>query len=101
MAEKALDLLETMSVNTDDGISIIIFKTCAQVANGRAQRLGRKLLNKISTKLSSNAVLTDAAVHMLMRFGDTKNAELLFDSLKSKNVISYGAMMQGKYSLYK
>ena len=101
IAEKALDLFETMCVNADNGISLIMFKACAQVANERAKRLGRRMLNEISTKLSNDGVLTESAVHMLMRFGEMKNAEQLFNSLKNKNVISYGAMMKGKYSPYK
>ena len=32
---------------------------------------------------------------MLMKFGDVAGAERLFEGLKRKNVVSYGALMTG------
>ena len=95
MADKSLDLFENMSMNPNSRIYMIVFKACAQVANERAKNLGRKVLDQISIQLSNDAVLTDSAVHMLMRFSDVNGAEQLFNSIKNKNVIRYGSMMQG------
>ena len=95
MADKSLNLFEKMSINPDFGIYMIIFKACTQVANERAKDLGKRVLDQIRKKLSNDPVLTDSAVHMLIRFGDVKGAEQLFNSMKKKNVTSYGSMMQG------
>jgi hypothetical protein len=32
---------------------------------------------------------------MLFKFGDVKRAEDVFESIKNKDIISYGAMMNG------
>ena len=42
-----------------------------------------------------NNVLSNSAVHMLMRFRDIQGAERVFGMTKNKTVVTYGAMMQG------
>ncbi|CAF1169539.1 unnamed protein product [Adineta steineri] len=39
--------------------------------------------------------INNAAIDMLMKFGDVKNAEGLFKIIKKKDIITYGAMMKG------
>ncbi len=97
MNDKALDLFEQMSVTANNVIYAIIFKACAQLANERAVILGKKLLDEVLNGSKANNIVLTSAVHMLMRFGDVHGAEHYFESIKEKDVISYGAMMQGNY----
>ena len=95
MAEKILDLFEHMSVTPDNVIYMIIFKACTQLANERSVATGKKLLNQISNELPMNIDLSNSALHMLVRFSDIQGAERVFRSIKDKNVVTYGIMMQG------
>ena len=100
MPDKTLDLFEQMSVTPDNTIYSIMFKTCAQLANERAVNIGKELLNQISNELPTDNVLSNSAVHMLMRFRDIQSAERVFSLIKDKNVISFGSMMQGNSPSY-
>jgi pentatricopeptide repeat protein len=51
----------------------------------------------MATDFRNNTNLLNSAIHMLMRFGDVKCAERLFESIKKTDVISYGAMMKGNH----
>ena len=94
MGEKALDLFEQMSVNPDNIIYPIAFKVCAELANKRAMDLGKKLLHAIlHTPVADHDVLS-SAIHMLMRFGDMKRAEHLFQSIQHKDISTYSSMMK-------
>ncbi|CAF3648584.1 unnamed protein product [Rotaria sordida] len=94
MSEKALDLFEQIHLNLDSVTYTIVFDACAQLANDRAKRIGKKLLHEMSNDCRNDIVLT-SATHMLMKFGETQNAERVFHSIKKKDIITYGAMMKG------
>ena len=96
MPEKTLDLFEQMSVNPNNIIHTIVFKACALLSNERSMGIGKKLLNQISNELPMDNVLSNSAVHMLMRFRDIQSAERVFEVTKNKTVVTYGAMIQGK-----
>jgi hypothetical protein len=97
MAEKVFDLLDEMIIQPDAITLIIIFTTCTQVNDDRAKKIGNKLLNQMPNDSRNNTILLTSAIHMLMSFGDVKSAEQLFESIKKKDVVSYGAMMKGNY----
>ncbi|CAF4232658.1 unnamed protein product, partial [Rotaria sordida] len=95
MSEKALDLFEKINLKLDDVTHTVVFNACAQLANDRAMKIGKKLLDEMPDDYrNDNAVLT-SAIYMLMKFGDVESAERIFDSIKKKNIITYGAMMKG------
>ena len=95
MPEKALDLFEGMSLNQENATYTIAFSACAQLSNDRAKKLGMKLLNQMPSNFPNNNVVLTSAIHMLMRFGDITSAEHLFNMIKKKDIITYGAMMKG------
>jgi len=95
MAEKVFDLLDEMIIQPNAITLTIIFNTCAQVNNDRARKIGNKLLNQMLNNFPNDTILLTSAIHMLMSFGDVKSAEQLFESIKKKDVVSYGAMMKG------
>jgi DNA-binding ferritin-like protein (Dps family) len=94
MFDKALDLFEEMSFDRDEVIETIVFQACAHLSNDRAQRIGKKLLQQMPANLDNDRTLT-SAIHMLMKFGDVKSAEDIFEQSTKKNIFTYGAMMQG------
>jgi pentatricopeptide repeat protein len=95
MFEKTLDVFEQMPFSPDDIISIILFKTCTQLSNERALKLGKNVFNQLPKKFYKNSALITSTLHMLMNFGDTTNAEKLFNDIDRKNIFYYGAMMDG------
>ena len=95
IGDKALDLFEQIPFNLDDVIYIITFNACAQLSNDRAKQIGRKLLNKMPVDFRNNNILITSAIDMLMKFGDVQYAEKLFRMNRKKNIITYGAMMNG------
>jgi hypothetical protein len=97
MSDKVFDLLDKMIIQPDAVTLTIIFNACAQVNDDRARKIGYKLLDQMATDFRNNTNLLNSAIHMLMRFGDVKCAERLFESIKKTDVISYGAMMKGNH----
>lgn len=95
MNEKALDLFEKIPFNLNDIIYIIIFNACAQLANDRARRIGKKLIEQMPNNFQNNTVILNSALDMLMKFGDISDAEYIFKLIKKKDIISYISMMNG------
>lgn len=100
MADKALDLSENMSANRNDVIYMLAFRACAELANEKGLNIAKKLLHQISSEITSNTTLANAALHALMRVSDVEGAEHLFELIQNKDIVSYGAMMQGNCFSY-
>ncbi|CAF1615668.1 unnamed protein product [Rotaria magnacalcarata] len=79
MTEKVFDLLDEMEIKPDSFTLAILFKACAELANDRAIKIGRKLLDEMpeNYRNNNNAVL-NSAMHMLMKFGDIQSVERFF-----------------------
>ncbi|CAF4590753.1 unnamed protein product, partial [Rotaria magnacalcarata] len=43
----------------------------------------------------NNNITSTSAIDMLMKFGDVESAERIFRLMKTKNIITYGAMVKG------
>jgi hypothetical protein len=97
MSDKVLDLLDKMIIQPDVVTLTIILNACAQVNDDRARKIGNKLLNQMPNDFRNDTILLNSAIHMLMRFGNVKSPEQLFESIKKTDVISYGAMMKGNH----
>ncbi|CAF3777532.1 unnamed protein product [Rotaria sp. Silwood1] len=95
MYEKTLDLFEQLPFSLHNVGYIIIFNACAQLLNDRAKQIGKKLLQQIPKYFHNDNVIITSALDMLMKFGDVENAENLFQMMKKKDIIAYGAMMNG------
>ncbi|CAF4029218.1 unnamed protein product [Rotaria sp. Silwood1] len=95
MPEKVFDLLDQMTFKPDNYTLPILFNVCAQVANNRAMKIGRKLLHNMPNDYRNNNIVLNSAIDMLMKFGDAQSAERIFDSIKTKDIITYSAMIKG------
>ncbi|CAF2112326.1 unnamed protein product [Rotaria magnacalcarata] len=95
MTEKVFDLLDEMEIKPDSFTLAILFKACAELANDRAIKIGRKLLDEMPENYRNNNAVLNSAMHMLMKFGDMQSAERIFRLNKRKDIITYGALMKG------
>ena len=98
MPEKVVELFETMSIKADEVTIILLFNACAKLCNTRAIQLGKHVFTRLPTTSLQNQQLINSAIDMFMKFGDVKNTELLFEKIKKKTLVSYGAMMHGDLS---
>ena len=94
MYDKALDLYEQMSVKPDNVIYTLTFRACAELESERAISIGKTLLARILQASAPDQTNLSSAIHMLMRFGDIKHAEQLFQSIKDKDITTYASMMK-------
>lgn len=99
MAEKVVKLFKKMSVQPDDVLHITLFKACAKHVTAESRQLGEDVLRRLSSNFHQKPQLANAAVDMLMKFGEVKRAEQLFASTRKKTLVSYGLMMQGLFSI--
>ena len=95
MPEKVFDLLDQTNIEFNQFTLAVLFNACAHVANDRAKQIGKEYLNKMPDHYQNNTVLLTSAITMLMKFGDIQNAENLFRMIKTKDIVTYGAMMKG------
>ncbi|CAF4969389.1 unnamed protein product [Rotaria sp. Silwood1] len=93
--EKVFDLYEEMNIKPDDIIYIIVLNACAGLSNYRAMNIGKQILQKICNKWQNNKIILTSGIDMLMNFGNVNDAENLFRSIQKKDIIAYGAMMNG------
>ncbi|CAF1564315.1 unnamed protein product, partial [Rotaria magnacalcarata] len=93
--EKALDLFEKVDIELDNVTYTIVFNACAKLCNDRAMKIGKKLLANMPENYRNNNITSTSAIDMLMKFGDVESAERIFRSIKTKNIITYGAMVKG------
>ncbi|CAF2087329.1 unnamed protein product [Rotaria magnacalcarata] len=95
MPTKVLDLFDEMNIEPNQAILAALFSACSRVANDRAMKIGRKLLNRIPKNFLNDDKLLTSAINILMRFGDVSSAENLFQTIEKKDIVAYGAMMKG------
>ncbi|CAF5202542.1 unnamed protein product, partial [Rotaria magnacalcarata] len=58
-------------------------------------KIGKELLAKMPENYRNDNITSTSAIDMLMKFGDVESAERIFRSMKTKNIITYGAMVKG------
>ncbi|CAF5183852.1 unnamed protein product, partial [Rotaria magnacalcarata] len=107
VAEKVLDLFDEMKIEPDQFTLSTLFNACAVLNNNRAMKIGKKLLAEMPENYRNNNITSTSAIDMLMKFGDVEtidmlmkfgdveSAERIFRSMKTKNIITYGAMVKG------
>ena len=96
-SEHALTLFENMTIIPDRFLVTIALTLCANLANERSMKLGRKIFSKIHENYSQDTVVMTSALNMFVKIGDIDKAKELFTSMKSKDIVSYGAMIKGFY----
>ena len=95
MPERVPQLFGKMSVKPDEVALTLLFNAFAQLTNANAIKTGREVLKQMPRSFLDHENLVNSAMDMLMKFGDVAEAESLFERLKRKSVVSYGALMKG------
>jgi pentatricopeptide repeat protein len=95
LPERAFDLFDRASSMLNANLYTIMYSTCATLSNETAITLGKQLLSSMPKIFEDDSIVMRSAIHMLMKFGDVQEAELLFSQIKQPNVASYGVMMNG------
>ncbi|CAF2125405.1 unnamed protein product, partial [Rotaria magnacalcarata] len=95
VAEKALDLFDEMKIEPNQFNLSTLFNACAVLNNNRAKKIGKKLLDEMPENYRNHNITSTSAIDMLMKFGDVESAERIFRSIKTKDIITYGAMVKG------
>ncbi|CAF1590895.1 unnamed protein product [Adineta ricciae] len=92
--EKAIEVFK--GIDKPDAVLItLLFKACAQVPSKESLNFVKNIWKKYqNTSALDNHALT-AFIGALMRCGDVKHAETLFDQSKYKTLPMYGAVMKG------
>ncbi|CAF1019377.1 unnamed protein product [Rotaria sordida] len=88
MPEKVLDLLNEMTIEPNNFTLTLLFNACARVANDRAMRIGRKLLDKMPNDFRNDTVVLTSAAHMLMKFGEAESAEHVVKVVRNRGIIT-------------
>lgn len=93
--KEALALIKQMTVQPNSYICTKVFSLCADLNTDTAKQVGRQLFAQMTDSDRNDTATMNAAVHMFATFGDLHEAEKVFESIKTKNSISYGAMLKG------
>ncbi|CAF3482621.1 unnamed protein product [Adineta steineri] len=93
-AKKAIDLFNQIK-NYNEVVIILLFNACAQLRTSEALKLVNKVSNEIPKSFHSNSFINTSLLDALMKCGDSKQAESLFDRTTNKTIELYGAMMNG------
>ncbi|CAF2899094.1 unnamed protein product [Rotaria sp. Silwood2] len=94
MAIKAIDIFNKIQA-PDEVIIILLFNACAQLETPDALNLAKKVSKEIPKSFFSNRNLSTSLLDALMKCGDVKYAQTLFDALTVKVSSMYAAMMNG------
>ena len=86
-----------MTIIPDRYLVIISLTICANLANERSMKLGRKIFSEVHEKYSQDTNVMNSALNMFVKIGDLDKAKELFTSMKSKDIVTYGAMIKGYY----
>jgi pentatricopeptide repeat protein len=95
LPEKALDLFEHASSMLNANLYTIMYSACAALSDDSAITFGKQLLDKMPKLLNDNPIVMGSAIHMLMKFGEVKQAEYVFSRMKKRDAASYAVMMNG------
>ena len=94
IGEKALDLFEKLPEAPNDILYTIAYNACASLKNERSVERGNQLLGEMPRVYMNNPAVVGSMLKMLMKFGQVKDAEQLFQSMK-RTLLTHGTMMQG------
>lgn len=95
MADRAVQLFETMSIEANDIILMGLFNACAQLGERHGLVVGKKTFAKMNRRYRDNVNVLTSALDMFIKCNDIASAEAVFHEIPLKTVIKYGAMMKG------
>jgi len=98
-ANQAIELFNQI-INPDEVIIILLFNACAQLGTDEALNLVKQVAEQMPKSFHSNPRLSTSLLDALMKCGDVRHAQSLFNTSSKQSLGMYGAMMTGKDYLY-
>jgi pentatricopeptide repeat protein len=96
---KAIDLFNKIK-EPSEIILNLLFNACAESRTNEALNLAKKVYKEMPKSFHSNLYLLTSLIDSLMKCGDVNYAQSLFDTLTTKTLEMYGAMMKGNNYFY-
>ncbi|CAF1495358.1 unnamed protein product, partial [Adineta ricciae] len=94
MPQKAIDVFQQVS-EPDAVLITLLFKACAQAPSEKSLNLVKNIWRDCQNTYLLNPYVLTALIDALMKCGDVKEADRIFNGLSSKVSSVYGAMMKG------
>ncbi|CAF5031375.1 unnamed protein product, partial [Rotaria sp. Silwood1] len=94
MSNKAIDIFNKIE-NPNEIILNLLFNACAELKTNEALDLAKETSKRMSKSFHSNPYILSSFLDALMKCGDIKYAQSVFDKSKEKVLPMYGAMMKG------
>ncbi|CAF3945168.1 unnamed protein product [Rotaria sp. Silwood1] len=94
MSNKAIDIFNKIE-NPNEIILNLLFNACAELKTNEALDLAKETSKRMSKSFHSNPYILSSFLDALMKCGDIKYAQSVFDKSKEKDLPMYGAMMKG------
>ncbi|CAF1398340.1 unnamed protein product [Adineta ricciae] len=92
--EKAIEIFK--GVDKPDAVLItLLFKACAQVPSEESLNLVKNIWKRYQNTPLLNSYVLTSLIDALMKCGDAKDAEAVFNGQSTKVLPMYGAMMKG------
>ena len=91
----AIDLFNTIE-HPNEILVNLVFNACAQLKTGEALNLLKNICSDMPKMFYSNPYILSSLLDALMKCGDVKQAQSIFNSATKKVLQVYGAMMNGK-----
>jgi pentatricopeptide repeat protein len=95
LPDQVLDLFDQMVIKPNEFTLAILLKACAQVSNESGKEIGKRILHQMPNNFQNNQIILTSGINMLMKYHEIADAERLFQMIKQKDIVSYGAMMNG------
>ncbi|CAF3202289.1 unnamed protein product [Rotaria socialis] len=92
--EKAIELFKQIT-DPSEVVFNLYFNACASLGTSEALDLTKKTLEKMPKTFYSNSYILCSVLDALMKCGDVKYAESIYNSSTNKTLPMYGAMMKG------
>jgi pentatricopeptide repeat protein len=90
-----LDLFDQMVIKPNEFTLATLLKACAQVSNERGKEIGKRILHQMPNNFLNDQTILTSGMNMLMKYHEIVDAEHLFQMIKQKDIVSYGAMLNG------
>ncbi|CAF0880345.1 unnamed protein product [Adineta ricciae] len=94
MSQRAIDLFEQVK-NPNEILVTLLFNACAQLPSEQSLNLVKNTWEQPQIKSLRNDNVITSLIDALMKCGDIKGAEIVFDESPNHSVYIYAAMMNG------
>ena len=93
--EKVMEEFKKMTIEPDEGIVNMFLIACGKCIDAGSMEVAKEVMKTVPFRYFASEKVVRSAIDMLMKFGEVTKAEELFQSIKDKDLITYGNIMNG------